>query len=81
MELTWLKHYPPGIPAEVDVNEFNSLVEVLKRSCERFGELPSSAAPRTSTLPPTRCSSEIDSGRPDARAICSTKSNSASSAS
>jgi long-chain acyl-CoA synthetase len=40
MELTWLKHYPPGIPAEVDVNEFNSLVDVLKRSCERFGELP-----------------------------------------
>jgi long-chain acyl-CoA synthetase len=40
MELTWLKHYPPGIPAEVDVNEFDSLADVLKRSCQRFAELP-----------------------------------------
>jgi long-chain acyl-CoA synthetase len=40
MELTWLKHYPPGIPAEVDVNEFDSLVDVLEHSCKRFGELP-----------------------------------------
>jgi long-chain acyl-CoA synthetase len=40
VETTWLKHYPPGIPAEVNVNEFDSLVDVLKRSCERFAERP-----------------------------------------
>jgi long-chain acyl-CoA synthetase len=40
VETTWLKHYPPGIPAEVNVNEFDSLVDVLKGSCERFAELP-----------------------------------------
>ncbi|HUL64846.1 MAG TPA: AMP-binding protein [Burkholderiaceae bacterium] len=40
MEAIWLKHYPPGIPAEVDVHEFASLSDMLLRSCQRFGELP-----------------------------------------
>jgi len=40
MEKTWLKNYPPGIPAEIDLNEFASLNEVLQRSCQRFAELP-----------------------------------------
>jgi long-chain acyl-CoA synthetase len=40
MERIWLNHYPKGIPAEVDVNEFSSLADVLRRSCERFSELP-----------------------------------------
>ena len=40
MERIWLNHYPPGTPAEVDVNEFASLADVLQRSCQRFGELP-----------------------------------------
>ena len=40
MERIWLNHYPSGIPAEIDLDEFDSLNEVLLRSCERFGELP-----------------------------------------
>ena len=40
MERIWLNHYPPGVPAEVDVQEFASLREVLLRSCLRFGESP-----------------------------------------
>src|ERR1035437_7902494 len=40
MERIWLKHYPPGIGAEVDMHEFASLNEVLRRSCERFADLP-----------------------------------------
>jgi long-chain acyl-CoA synthetase len=40
MEKIWLNHYPKGIPAEVDVHEFASLKDVLKRSCERFSDLP-----------------------------------------
>ncbi len=40
MEALWLKHYPPGVPAEVDVLEFASLRDMLLRSCQRFGELP-----------------------------------------
>ena len=40
MEKIWLKHYPDGIPAEVDVQEFSSLKDVLRHSCERFADLP-----------------------------------------
>jgi long-chain acyl-CoA synthetase len=40
MERIWLSHYPPGVPAEVDVHEFASLKDMLLRSCQRFGELP-----------------------------------------
>jgi long-chain acyl-CoA synthetase len=40
MEKIWLKNYPQGIPVEVDVNEFDSLREVLRSSCERFADLP-----------------------------------------
>ena len=40
MEKVWLKYYPQGISAEVDVDEFASLREVLRLSCDRFSELP-----------------------------------------
>ena len=40
MEAIWLKNYPQGVPAEVDVHEFASLKDMLVRSCLRFGELP-----------------------------------------
>lgn len=40
MEKLWLNHYPQGIAAEVDVHEFGSLRDVLRRSCERFADLP-----------------------------------------
>ena len=40
MERIWLSHYPPGIPAEVNVHEFASLRDLLLRSCHRFGALP-----------------------------------------
>ncbi len=40
MESIWLKSYPPDIPAEIDVIEFASLRDLLKRSCQRFADLP-----------------------------------------
>ena len=40
MEAIWLKNYPQGIPAEVDVEEFASLGDLLLRSCQRFDNLP-----------------------------------------
>ena len=40
MDKIWLKNYPPGIPAVVDLNEFSSLKDVLEHSCRRFGALP-----------------------------------------
>lgn len=40
MEAVWLQHYPKGIPAEINTNEFTSLNDVLRHSCERFSDLP-----------------------------------------
>ncbi|HET9700811.1 MAG TPA: AMP-binding protein [Burkholderiales bacterium] len=40
MERIWLKAYPEGIPADIDVNEYSSLREVLEQSCQRFRDLP-----------------------------------------
>jgi len=40
MEKVWLKQYPEGIPAEVDVAAYNSLKEILEKSCARFADLP-----------------------------------------
>ena len=33
MEKIWLKSYPAGVPAEIDVNTYASLREVLEESC------------------------------------------------
>ena len=40
MEKIWLKEYPPGVPAEVDLSEFASLKDILEKSCQRFADLP-----------------------------------------
>ncbi len=40
MERIWLKQYPPGIPADVDVHAFASLKDILATSCQRFADLP-----------------------------------------
>jgi long-chain acyl-CoA synthetase len=40
VERIWLKAYPEGIPADINVNEYSSLREVFERSCERFRDLP-----------------------------------------
>ncbi|TVR60996.1 MAG: long-chain-fatty-acid--CoA ligase [Candidatus Competibacteraceae bacterium] len=40
MEKIWLKEYPPGIPAEIDLSEFASLKDILEKSCRQFAELP-----------------------------------------
>jgi len=36
----WLKHYPPGVPAEINPDEFGSLGEMIVDSCNRFAHLP-----------------------------------------
>ncbi|MGB7815130.1 MAG: AMP-binding protein [Methylotenera sp.] len=40
MEPIWLKHYPQGVPAEVDIFRYASLKDMLKQSCEHFRKLP-----------------------------------------
>ncbi|MFP4207675.1 MAG: AMP-binding protein [Wenzhouxiangella sp.] len=32
----WLSEYPDGVPAQIDMAEFSSIVEVIDSSCEKF---------------------------------------------
>ncbi len=38
MEKSWLKQYPAGVPAEIDVNQYPSLVALLDESFRRYGD-------------------------------------------
>src|SRR5579864_7450681 len=38
MERIWLKHYPPGVPADIDVTQYASLVELLEESFTKFSD-------------------------------------------
>ncbi|MCH9674686.1 MAG: AMP-binding protein [Gammaproteobacteria bacterium] len=40
MEKVWLKHYPSGVPAEIDPNAFSSVKEVFEKSVAQFAERP-----------------------------------------
>ncbi|MET0683246.1 MAG: long-chain-fatty-acid--CoA ligase [Casimicrobiaceae bacterium] len=40
MDKIWLKHYPKGIPAEIDVNDYASVREVFTESVGRFADRP-----------------------------------------
>ncbi len=37
MEKIWLKSYPPGVPADIDISAFNSLGDVFDRSVRLYG--------------------------------------------
>ncbi len=38
MERIWLKQYPAGVPADIDVNQYSSLVELLEESFKKFAD-------------------------------------------
>ena len=40
MEKIWLKSYPEGVPAEIDLRAHASLKDILEKSCERYASLP-----------------------------------------
>ncbi len=40
MEKTWLKQYPQGVPAEINVEQYPSLVALLDASFAKFAALP-----------------------------------------
>ncbi len=48
LERVWLKSYPEGIPADVDVQAFSSVVDVFQQSVERYRERPAFANMGTS---------------------------------
>ena len=37
MDKVWLKSYPAGVPAEIDVNQYASVRAVLEESCAKYG--------------------------------------------
>lgn len=43
MEKVWLKQYQAGVPAEVDLNEFQSAGEVFEKSAAKFRDRPAFA--------------------------------------
>jgi long-chain acyl-CoA synthetase len=38
MERIWLKHYPAGVPADIDATQYSSLVELLEESFAKFAD-------------------------------------------
>ena len=40
MEKIWIRHYPKGVPAEIDVNEYASVREVFEESCSKYAARP-----------------------------------------
>jgi len=43
VEKIWLKSYPKGVPAEVDLQAYSSIVDVFEKSIERFKDKPAFA--------------------------------------
>ncbi len=40
MEKVWLKSYPPGVPEEVDLSEYQSVTDIFEQAIKQFGEHP-----------------------------------------
>ncbi|MBI2317331.1 MAG: long-chain-fatty-acid--CoA ligase [Betaproteobacteria bacterium] len=40
MEKIWLKHYPPGVPAEIDTTQYRSVGELFEKSAAQFRDRP-----------------------------------------
>ncbi len=38
MEKPWLSSYPPGVPANIDLGEYSSIVDLLESSCNRYSD-------------------------------------------
>jgi len=36
----WLKNYPPGVPADIDVNQYASMVDMMEEIFQKFAERP-----------------------------------------
>jgi long-chain acyl-CoA synthetase len=44
IERPWLAHYPEGVPAQIDVNQYASLAAVVEEAFERFRHRPAFAS-------------------------------------
>ena len=43
LERPWLAHYPQGVPAQIDVDEFPSVVDVLQNAIDKYRDRPAFA--------------------------------------
>jgi len=43
LDRPWLLSYPKNIPATIDVDEFPSIVAVLKNACDKYSDNPAFA--------------------------------------
>ena len=41
MEKIWIKHYPKGIPAEIDISEYASVRDIFEESVGKYAARPS----------------------------------------
>ncbi len=48
MNKIWLKSFPPDVPAEINLSEFNSLKDILEWGCRRYADLPAFLNQRSS---------------------------------
>ena len=40
MNKPWLENYPEGVPAEIDLSEYSSIVDIFDQSCKKYGARP-----------------------------------------
>ena len=40
MEKIWLKHYPPGVPSEIDQGQYRSMGELFESAAEKYRDRP-----------------------------------------
>ncbi|MBU2490712.1 MAG: long-chain-fatty-acid--CoA ligase [Proteobacteria bacterium] len=40
MEKIWVKNYDPGVPAEINPDDYASIVEIFETACKKFGNRP-----------------------------------------
>ena len=38
MEKIWLQSYPPGVPTDIDPNQYRSLVQLLEESFQKYAD-------------------------------------------
>lgn len=38
MQKTWLEHYPKGIPAEIQLQQYSSIIQVFEESCQKYSQ-------------------------------------------
>ena len=38
MEKPWLSQYPEGVPAEIDISQYQSVLDVFRKSCRKYAD-------------------------------------------